>query len=111
MTVTRTIGGVSMPLIVLTLCMAWQVAADAEIGETPSAGEPTLQQTLEAKLKARRPVEFQFIAKVVDKVERGELPLAMVISTMVWSRRQHSRPFPYFERGIRERASRIGVSI
>jgi hypothetical protein len=73
--------------------------------------QPDLQQVLEAGLKARRPEEFRFIARVVRMVERKQLPRDIVESTFHWSRRQHPRPFPYFQRGLRVRAERIGVQI
>ena len=73
---------------------------------------PTLQQELEFGLRARRPNEFAFIQRVVSLVNRGDLPLVMVKSTFVWSRRKSPYfPFPYFERGLRLRARQIGVVI
>ena len=104
-------NSVLLSLVMLTICTAWQAGSAAAIDETRPAGEPTLQETLENGLKARRPVEFQFIAMVADKVERGELPRGLVKSTLIWARRQHAWPFPYFQRGIRERARRIGVAL
>ena len=72
----------------------------------------TVQQTLEVGLKARRPQDFKFIARVVQLVQMGRLPIEMIETTFHWSRRQHARyPFPYFEHGLRVRAQRIGIAI
>ena len=73
---------------------------------------PTLKQELEFGLRARLPHEFTFVNQVVKLVNRGKLPVTMVKSTFVWSRRKNPYlPFPYFERGLRLRATRIGIDI
>ncbi|MFO0869923.1 MAG: hypothetical protein U0935_13400 [Pirellulales bacterium] len=90
------------------------VAESAE--EPPGSGTPMpgvavvdLEQQLTSGLKARRPVEFAFIHGVVQKVKNRELPLDLVQSTFFWARRRQPYPFPYFERGLRERAARLGI--
>lgn len=71
-----------------------------------------LKDTLEKGLKARRPEEFQFIARVVKLVEEGQLPLPLVLGTFKWARSRSSHiPYPYFKRGLQERAARIGVRV
>ena len=70
-----------------------------------------LKDELEAGLKARRPQEFQFIAKVVDMVNRKQLPLEMVRSTFIWARKKKPYPYPFFERALIQRAAKIGVRI
>ena len=97
----------------ITIAPTW---GEAPGGATNDSSAQTLavqdlQELLEIGLKARRPVEFQFIARVVQLVEISALPRKMVEGTYLWSRRQSSRPFPYFERGLRTRARRIGVEI
>lgn len=71
-----------------------------------------LKQQLESGLKARRPVEFEFIARVVAHVEAREVPIDMVYSVLDWSRKKNPRrPFPHFEQAIRTLAARLGVDI
>jgi len=70
-----------------------------------------LKDRLEKGLKARRPVEFNFIARVVELVEQDTLPLSLVDGTFHWARRQREHPFQYFERGLRLRAKKIGVTL
>ena len=71
-----------------------------------------LKQTLEQVLKARRQEEFEFIARVVQLVDAGTLPRDMVHSTMLWVRKKnHRRPFQYFEQALRVRAKEIGVEL
>ncbi len=78
----------------------------------PGGGEqPSLQETLENGLKARRPAEFAFIGRVVRLVDKRVLPRALVESTYLWARRQKAAPFPYFESGLRLRAKKIGVAL
>ncbi|MCO6454116.1 MAG: hypothetical protein J5I93_02270 [Pirellulaceae bacterium] len=71
-----------------------------------------LKDTLEKGLKARRPEEFRFIARVVKLVEEDRLPLPLVLGTFKWARSRSSHvPYPYFKRGLEERAARIGVRV
>jgi hypothetical protein len=78
------------------------------IAQAPSEFERQLQ----AGLKARRPVEFAFIAQVAQMVEQGQLPRTMVVGMFDWAReRDSNRPFPHFEFGLRRRAATIGVSL
>lgn len=82
--------------------------------ELPAAqpmAQADLKDELEAGLKARRPQEFQFIAKVVDMVNRKQLPLEMVRSTFIWARKKKPYPYPFFERALIQRAAKIGVRI
>ena len=82
------------------------LAADA-----PVAIE-NLKQTLELVLRARRPEEFAFIARVVELVDAGTLPRDMVESTLGWVRKKDPRrPFQYFEQALRVRAKAIGVEL
>jgi len=70
-----------------------------------------LKSQLESELKARRPVEFAFIARVVELVEKGRLPYGLVYGTFLYARQKQPRPFVYFERAMRTRAAEIGVAI
>ena len=78
---------------------------------TPAITAANLEQTLKSGLKARRPVEFDFIKLVVDLVKSEQLPLALVQSTFLWARRKQPFPYPYFERGLRERATKQGITV
>lgn len=89
-------------------------SAEGPVGQdSPMPGVTVLdlEQTLKSGLKARRPVEFEFIRLVVLKVKANELPIELVQSTFLWARRQAAIPYPYFERGLRERAARLGISL
>lgn len=72
-----------------------------------------LQDQLEAGLKARRPVEFRFIARVVRMVRDEDLPLKLVLSTFQWARKKARKdiPFPYFQRALKIRAAKLGIRI
>lgn len=93
--------------------MSGLVVSEARAAGTKSTpGGPDLKDTLQKGLKARRPNEHQFIAYVVNHVESGHLPLDLVNSTFLWARRQQAQyPFPYFERGLKERAKKAGISL
>lgn len=69
-----------------------------------------LEQQLKSGLRARRPVEFEFIHAVVVMVQEGDLPIDLVQSTFLWARRHKPYPYPYFERGLRDRAAKAGYA-
>lgn len=71
----------------------------------------TFQEQLEKGLRARRPEEFAFIARVVAMVQRRQLPLDLVRSTFDWARDKRPYPYPYFERGLKQRAARLGITV
>jgi hypothetical protein len=68
-----------------------------------------LREQLEKGLRARRPEEFAFIARVVEFVESGQLSSQLVRETFQWARRKRPYPYPYFERAMRLRALHVGV--
>jgi len=75
-------------------------------------GVATLTEQLRFGLKARRPLEFEFIDLVVDKVDQKLLPRDMVLSAMTYAQgKNKDRPYPYFEFGMKKRAAAIGVEL
>jgi hypothetical protein len=44
-------------------------------------------------------------------VDQGKLPRDLVYSTFGWARKKRPYPFPYFERGLKKRAARIGIEV
>lgn len=74
-------------------------------------GGPDLKTTLEKGLRARRPVEFQFIKQTTDLVDAGTLPQSVVESTFLWARKKRPYPYPYFERALRERVRKLGITL
>ena len=97
-------------LLVLAISLAGSVVGSAAPANAP--GGPDLKVTLEKGLKARRPVEFQFVAQVVAKVEDGTLPRSLVNSTFLWARNnKQPYPFPYFQQALKVRAKKVGVAL
>lgn len=89
---------------------ASETALALDHAQTTGGGD--LKGELEAALKARLPDEFAFVARVVERVDQGQLPLEVVKSTMVWAiRKRPHAPFVYFERALRLRAAELGVSL
>ncbi len=68
-----------------------------------------LRDQLTFGLRARLPREHAFIRLVVERVEAGDLPLELVLSTFHWARHKRPYPFPYFEYALRLRAARNGI--
>lgn len=69
------------------------------------------KQQLEKGLYARRPEEFAFIDRVVQMVELNQLSRELVTSTFLWARKKQPYPYVYFERGLKVRAARLGVTV
>ena len=71
----------------------------------------SFKRQLEAGLRARRPQEFAFIARVVQQVDENHLSKKLVLETFQWSRRKRPYPYQYFERAMRIRAAQVGVAL
>ena len=97
-------------LLVDTPLMATTVASDSE-AIAVAQQDLTLKEVLEKGLRVRRPAEFAFIGRVVDMVDDGKLPLGLVQGTFNWARKKKPYPFPYFERGLKQRAAKIGIVV
>jgi hypothetical protein len=71
----------------------------------------SLQEQLEKGLKARRQVEFQFIARVVQLVNQGRLTREVVQGTFSFvTKKYQDRKYlvPIFEQALRKRVSQDG---
>jgi hypothetical protein len=87
-----------------------QVAAFSSNGSVGQVAD--LKDQLEKGLRARLPTDFAFIEKVINLVNHGKLPQKLVLGTFDYARKKSlKRPFPYFERALRLRAAKIGVTI
>jgi hypothetical protein len=72
----------------------------------------TFEEQLRAALKARRPVEFSFISKVVVLVNNDKLPKDLVTALMHYARKKHDKyPYPWFEQAVRIKAKELSVEI
>jgi len=71
-----------------------------------------LKDQLKNGLRVRRPADLAFIDKVVEMVEEGRLPIAVVKSSFQWARIKPIRyPFPYFAKALRIRAGKLGIRL
>lgn len=72
----------------------------------------TLKQRLQSGLLCRRPEEFAFVGLVADKVNAGQIPVDLTLSTMQWAVKQNAHfPYYYFQYSIRRQAAKIGVTL
>jgi hypothetical protein len=70
-----------------------------------------LKTQLEKGLKARRKVEFAYIAEIIKLVEQGKLPRKLVTTTFLWAQRQPSRQLQYFQFALAARARGLNVKL
>ena len=86
-------------------------AAGASTIEANVAG---LQQQLVSGLKVTRKDDLAYIEKVVVMVSNDDLPLELVKATFQWTRQNPKAkkyPFVYFQRALRERAKKLGITV
>ena len=107
--ISRWTRGFWLLSVMLALSAGWLSDDPSRVASAATVAD--LQDQLVSGLKVRRPVDFAFIARVVTLVEQDRLPLSLVLSTYQWARPKTPRPFPYFVRGLRIRAARIGVQL
>ena len=55
--------------------------------------------------------EDGFIEMVVDRVNKGTLPLDLVQSTFLWAKKKPTRKFFYFKQGLILRAADRGIKL
>lgn len=94
--------------------LGWRLAVAAsaqDVRTNDPAVEITLKEQLETALRARRPVEFRFIDKIVAQVDSGDLPRDVVQSSFNWARKKPSKRIQYFEQALRLRAKRKGIKL
>jgi hypothetical protein len=71
----------------------------------------TLRTQLEKGLKARRPVEFDYIDQIIKLVDEEKLPRSLVVSTYLWAQRKPSRQLQYFQFALQMRAKGLDVEL
>ena len=70
-----------------------------------------LKTQLQKGLKARRPVEFQYIDQIVELVDKGKLPRKLVVTTYLAAQRQPRRELQYFQLALEARARGLHVKL
>lgn len=70
-----------------------------------------LETQLQKGLKARRPVEFQYISEIVELVEKGELPRKLVVTTYLAAQQRRRHPLQWFQLALEARARGLDVEL
>ncbi len=70
-----------------------------------------LETQLQKGLRARRPVEFQYIREIVKLVEEGKLPRKLVITTFLRAQQRHRHPLQYFQLMLAARSRGLDVTL
>jgi hypothetical protein len=104
-----------LPLILAGYLLAFGFIGHESIdSQALGANVADLRTQLESGLKCRRPEEFAFVSKVVTMVGNDTLPLDLVMSTFLWTRKNpkaREYPFVYFQQALRERAKKLGIDV
>ncbi len=99
--------------IIISLLVANAVRA-ADPGAVVAAGGVTgldLKTQLQKGLRARRPVEFEYIDEIIALVDSGDLPRPLVTTTFVWARKLPARRLQYFQFALQTRAKGLAVQL
>jgi hypothetical protein len=83
-------------------------ADDPPIGAGDLPSDLNYLSQLNMGLKARRPVEFDYIKQVVCLVDQGLLPKTLVDTTFVWAYKKPTRRLQYFQFALQARANQLG---
>jgi hypothetical protein len=97
------LAGLALALVSMSL-----VIADDTIPSNGTTRVP-LKVQLEKGLRAMRPVEFEFLAEVLEQVDNETLPQDMVEQAFLWARRQRTYRVQYFEKALRALAQRSNI--
>lgn len=100
----------SFALGLLALMAGWGSSSLAQSPQ-PTTGDASLKETLVYGLRPRTPADKEFIELVVARVEAKTLPLELVISTYRWALGRRPYPYPFFERGLKQRAKQRGIDL
>ncbi|MEN6492999.1 MAG: hypothetical protein ABFD16_01795 [Thermoguttaceae bacterium] len=92
-------------LAVTASCALLSLLAQSSLAATLDA------DTMKAALRTATPEENGFIDLVINLVDAGTLPVALVDSTFQWARQKPKNKFQYFKRGLTVRAARIGIDL
>ena len=71
----------------------------------------TLKTQLQKGLKARRPVEFEYIDEIIKLVEKGKLPRKLVVTTYLAAQQRPRHPLQYFQLALEARARGLNVRL
>ena len=71
----------------------------------------TLKTQLQKGLKARRPVEFEYIDQIIELVDKGKLPRKLVVTTYLAAQMRTRHPLQYFQLALQARARGLNVQL
>lgn len=106
---------ISLVVMAVLLGSLWygmrSAVSTARADEEGSGQVASLKDQLEKGLRARRSVEFQFLARVAQLVDSGALSRELVQGSFSWTTRKYrdrKTLVPYFEQHLRLRAAQAG---
>jgi hypothetical protein len=77
--------------------------------QTAHADQKLNAEIMKITLHTSTAQENGFIEYVLERVDKGTLPLQMVQSTYLWARKKPFNKFFYFKQGLILRAAREGI--
>jgi hypothetical protein len=76
---------------------------------TAAAGEKLTADIMKIQLHTSTAQEKGFIEYVLERVDKGTLPLELVQSTFLWAKKKPYNRFFYFKQGLILRAKKRGI--
>jgi hypothetical protein len=78
---------------------------------TASADEKLSAEVMKIALHTSTAQEEGFIEYVLERVDKGTLPLKLVQSTFLWAKKKPVKKFFYFKEGLILRAAKQGIKL
>jgi hypothetical protein len=94
---------ICLPLLVVLMLLAtpWSRPANADPKLTADV--------MKLALRTSTAQEDGFIEYVLERVDKGTLPLKLVQSTFLWAKKKPNKKFFYFKQGLILRAKQQGI--
>jgi hypothetical protein len=99
----RAVRRIYLPLLVVLALLATPRPQSA------SATEKLTADIMKIALHTSTAQEDGFIEYVLERVDRGTLPLSLVQSTFLWAKKKPYKKFFYFKQGLILRAQKQGI--
>lgn len=110
----RSVAMILIAMVAGTVACQWPVQNVDAVQQSGGGREADLRERMVTTLRVRTDEERAFVEAVVSRVVTGDIPQELVDSSLLWVRANKADspyPFFYFERVLRLRGQRAGVSI
>ncbi len=106
---TRRLLPTGIPALLLVACLVLALGLHTTYCSAQSVRLDAA--TIKAGLRTTAIEENGFVDRVVDQVNKGELPARVVYSAFLWAKRKPKRKFQYFRYAVIVLAAQVGKHV